>query len=253
MSISRAEQDPCSLASYCDADDVRLLLVGVAPDAEGDALEAWTTGENVSSVIASQLTPTRMRLDDAVGTDFGYHENVDVALDGPGTERLSLAQWGFVPLLDVTSITISDSDQTLTDYVWDESGLITPVDYYGGYPVWARGNKNIELTLTWGWESPPADVVDAQAKMVAIHILSVIRAAQVAEPGVGGGYQRVQFGELTFSQYREGRYAPTIKEWKEDIKRVIAKYRNVLVSHSHPAVYGLTPGTRLAYYRKFGE
>lgn len=245
MTVYRASEDSGrGLETYCDREDVYLLMHGIMADEEGDALEAYASSETLNRILNTLLPTTKLDLDDQCGRDFDYHASVSIAVDGQNTDEINLKHWGFIPLLDVTAMSVDDSALTLSEYTWDEDGLIQPDDYWGGYPIFTRGNRNVAMTITWGYTEPPADVIEAQAKLVGIELLKRIRAANAAEPGMIGGAQRVQFGDLTVNNYSRGRYSATLDDWKADVQKVVNRYRRIAVGYRKPKIFDALAATR---------
>jgi len=250
LAINWANEDPGrGRTTYCDRDDVYLLMHGVMPDVEGDPLEAFANSNTLNRILSSVLEPTKQDLDADCGRDFDYHADVEIAVNGGGTDEIDLSYWGFVPLLDVTSVQINDGSERLSEYTWDQMGVVSPTSFWGGMPLFYRGYRNVAMTITWGFEEPPADVRLAHAKRVGIEILNRITAANAAEPGMIGGAQRVQFGDLVVNNYSRGRYSPTIDQWEKDIKRAIDRYRILRVGQNSPKVYDGQAATRMKQFR----
>lgn len=243
-----SEDSGRGLTTYCAEDDIYLLMEGIMPDAEGDALQAFASSSTLTRILNSAMLTTKLKLDNDCGRDFDYHAAVAVAIDGVGTDEADLGHVGFWPLLDVDSISVDGSSLTLADYTWDQAGVVKPNDYWGGYPIFTRGYRNVAMTITWGYTAPPADVVMAQAKLVGVEVLTRIVAANAAEPGMIGGSQRVQFGDLIVNNYSRGRFSPTIDEWKADVKDVVAKYRRLATVRALPKIYDDTATTRLKHF-----
>ena len=159
MAVYHADEDAgLGLTTYCNEEDVLLLMAGVMPDAEGDALEAFASSETLTRIVDSVLLTSKLALDDACGRDFDLHTAVEVAVDGTNSDELDLSRYGFWPLLNVTALAIGGSACTLSDYTWDQAGVLQPITYWGGYPIFYRGYRNVTLTIDWGYTEPPADV-----------------------------------------------------------------------------------------------
>lgn len=251
MAVYHADEDAGrGLITYCTEEDVLLLMAGVMPDAEGDTLQAFASSETLTRIVDSVLATTKLALDDECGRDFDLHDEVEVAVDGSGSDELDIGRYGFRPLLALDAMAIGGSTCTLTDYTWDQAGVISPTDYWGGYPIFYRGYRNVALTITWGYEQVPADVVMAQTKLAGVEVFGRIVAANAAEPGMIGGAQRIQFGDLNVTHYGRGRYSATIDAWKADVAKVVAKYRRLRIVNAKPKSYDQVPGTRLKQFRE---
>ena len=195
------------------------------------------------------LVTTRKQIDGWAGIDFVLHKNVSVSVDGTGSQFLPLGQYGFRPVLDMTALTIGDSVEDVTDYEVDEwQGLLRPTDNYQGYVIFSRGNRNIDLTLTWGYHSAPEDIVDANAMLAAARLLPLVGASDLAQPGALGGIQTVEFGEMRIRQYEQGRYTPLIKQYTAEAQRIARDYKIPRISQGKPMVY---EGGRATRWRQF--
>jgi len=250
MAITFARELDAGVTSYCDVQDVKMVLLGVAQDADNDTLEGWVSQTEVDRFIRFYFETTRLDLEGMARRDFGYHEDVQVAVDGLGTEVLDLGFYGFWPLESIDAMSISGEDCDLSEYTFNSDGTLKPSDYWGGFPVFRRGHLNIELTLTYGYSTPPDDIKVAQAELVACKILPLITASNAGDLAGLGGYQRVQFGEVSVTHYQQGRYAPFLRELKEHVAQVASRYTRPTMAIGRP----MTPASSTAItLSKFDE
>ena len=251
MGISKArEHEVTDPAAYADRSDVLMYLEGVCKDEEGDALEAWASSTNISSAIDRWLVTARKQIDRWAGIDFVLHEDVDIVVDGMGQQHLPLGQYGFRPLIDMTALTIEDGTAAdVTDYVLDEwVGMVRPDYDFLGYTLFPRGNLNIALTISWGYDGPPDDIVDANAMLTAARMLPLVGASDLAQPGALGGIQVLEFGEVTVRQYEQGRYSPLIKQYNEEALRIAKDYKIPRISQGRVRVYENYGSSRHKHY-----
>jgi len=248
MAVSRASEVDAGVTSYCDRQDVRTVLLRIAADEDDTTLGAWASKAEVNKFIDLYLEPTRLDLEDMSARDWGYHTDVEVQVSGLGTEMLDLGHFGFWPLIDVTALSIGTTTEDVDDYVWDASGLVLPDEYYGGYPIFPRGNYNINATIDYGYSTVPADVKLAHAEMVACIILPILQASNATDPGGAGGVQRIQYQDMQVTNFQQGRYAPTIKALKEHVRSVTQRYRNLKTALAKPRIDVNLAATTLAQF-----
>lgn len=229
--------------SYCTEDDVRLLLAGVEPDDAGTELGAWLSTDDANKVIRFYAARnTKHRVDQLARRDFEYHIEVDVVVDGPGSDTLRLDMLGFYPLLDVTAITMSGSAENLDDYVWYRDGRLTVGDVYSTtytrpHPtnVFPTGKQNIALTITWGYVDPPDDIRLAQAYYTAAQVLHHIGRSGTQSPGMLGGIQQIQYEDFRVTNYQRSRFGSSIEMFEKEAKRIVSAYTT-------PRAVSLRPG-----------
>lgn len=248
MAISNASELDAGVVSYCDRQDVRTVLLRVASDVADTTLAAWASTAEVDKFIDLYLEPTRLDLEAMACRDWGHHTDVEICISGNGTETLDLSQYGFWPLLGLSSLTINDDEQDLDDFVWSADGIIAPVYYYGGRVIFYRGNYNIDAVIDYGYETVPADVKVAHAELVALAILPILQAASTADPAGVPGVQRIQYQDIQITNYQQGRYAPTIKRLEAHVKSVVDRYRLPRIAMARPRVDEYLPGTRYAQF-----
>lgn len=251
MAITRASEDtPSGLDAdrYCSHQQVLLWLRRVAADDANQTLLAWMSAPERATDISLLIPDARLQIesDPWAGRDFDYHEDVDVALDGTGRESMNLANLGFNPLVDVTAITVSNSEQTLTNYRWYSEGRLelaaaagpTYIDWYSG-PIFPRGTQNVELTLTWGYESCPDDIQMAQAMVVAASLLQIIQQSDGVDDTIAGSLQQIQYGDLRISMgNKRGAYAYAIDNLMQGARNRCWRYRDIITTAATPTFPG---------------
>jgi len=204
---------------YCNVEDVITVLKRVSVDSEQETLGAWLDHETRDEVIRFYIPDARLWVNGKAGHDFDYHQNVAIEVDGNGLDCLDLSKYGFVPLLAVADLVISNSAQDSDDYVYYSDGRIRPVEqvtsikYTTGrpYPFFLSGAQNVEMTITWGYVTPPYDIRMAQARKVAADILVELDTADAEDGVVPGGASRLTYGDLNIQVGTAGRFAAAVK------------------------------------------
>ncbi len=203
-----------SLTSYCTLQQVQALLVGYDLSRIGD-------DEAVADRIQELLSLTRQAVDQAAGHDFFWHADDQIIIDGSGTDRLSLAAHGVVPLVAVQQIQISDNLVPPTDYVVYEQMAeirLKPTASIGNY--FPAGLQNIALTLDWGYQQVPGEVAMAQAKLTAGQILAEATGPTATAAAVRIGDYQVRFAP-------EGQYGAVIQQLVQDAQQALRPYRRM--------------------------
>jgi len=251
VAVTRAsEHTPTGLDDdrHCSQQQVMLWLRRVAADDANQTLLAWmSAGERQTDI--SLLIPdarSQIRSNSWAGCDFDYHEDVAVALDGNNLESMNLANLGFSPLVDVTAITISNSVEDTDDYRWYSEGRLdfasvesaTYLSWYSG-PVFPWGTQNVELTITWGYETCPYDIQMAQAMVVAASLLQMLQQSDGVGETVAGSMQQIQYGDLRISMgNKNGAYAYAIDNLMQGARERCLRYRDVITTSATPTFPG---------------
>ena len=244
--VTRASDDRVTSprTSYCGVDDVRDLLLGVEPDDVSASLSSWLSTAAADSLIQKYISGRgRVRVNRLAGRDFDYHEDVDIAVDGIGSETLDLGLLGFCPLTEITELTINSTAADLDDYVWYTDGRVVVADTYSETYVrpWTHspfpyGHQNVELNLSWGYtaETLPDEVKQAQALIVAAMVLQHITRAKTETPGMLGGVQQVQFEDFRVTHYMRGRYDASVRELQQEGEGLARSYKRGRVARLRP-------------------
>jgi len=218
---------------YCTVRDVLTVLRRVSVDDAYTTLGSWLSSDDRDEVIRFHIPDARMWVNGKAGHDFDYHEDVSIAVDGNGLDCLDLSHFGFVPLVSVSDLVITDDDQDADDYKYYSDGRIRPVQvvstikYTTGrtYPFFLSGTQNVEMTVTWGYETPPYDIRVAQAKKVAADILGQLSAADNEDGVIPGGATSLRYGDLNIRMGSEGRYAAQILKLENDALETCLRHR----------------------------
>jgi len=162
--------------------------------ASPDAVESYVQTDPAQFSLSTQGAPSewreflearqleaKARIDEYCGRDFADHPGDTVTLDGGATggRILSLP----TPLRAVSEVRVAGEVIPTDDYVvtTDEAQLIRtdPASQdaverlaqrgadHTGRPAWPTGYGNIAVDCDWGYQSPPADIAEAEQKLVA--------------------------------------------------------------------------------------
>ena len=203
-----------SLTSYCTVKQAQALLVGYDLSRIGDE-------PAVVERIQQLLSVTRQAVDTAAGRDFLWHADDQITIDGSGTDRLSLAPQGVVPIAAVQQIQIAGRAVPAADYVvYGQIGEIRlkPAASVGSY--FPAGLQNISRDLDWGYAEVPAEVVMAQAKLTAAQILSEA-AGETATAAA------LRIGDYAVRYAPDGQYGAVIQRLVEEAQQALQPYRRV--------------------------
>lgn len=148
-------------------------------DGDGDGTSDW------EEFLAQLQDKAKSRIDSYCQRDFEHHQDEKVTLSGKRghSKVLRLPH----PVLSVSSITIEGNTVDSDSYEWQQGGSLIKTgpdpelgrthikSGYGNLPsvgttrgkhTWPSGYNNIEVTLDYGYQSPPEDVVEAEMKLV---------------------------------------------------------------------------------------
>ncbi len=200
-----------SLVSYCSAADVLAQLQGY--DTSG-----WGSAEELETAITGLLAQTREAVDGVAGRDFMLHPGETVRLDGSGTRVLLLSPHGLHPVTQIESVVVEGRALEESDWLFyaEEGALVLAASSTFGVRF-PEGNQNVEVTLDWGYETPPADVRLAQAKLTAAELLA-------RNSGEQGGVEAVRIGDYSV-RYEEGRHGYTIRRLVAEAEELLGRHR----------------------------
>lgn len=197
-------------------------------------------------ILQDLIAESRLWTNDKSGRDFDYHESVDIAVDGTGSDNLNIGESGFVPLVEVTAMTVSGSSCTLDDYVYYREGRVvlgtnSPRSRYvsGRSNAFPRGRQNVELTISWGYEEAPLDIKMAQTRRVLATVLLELEAANADSAGLNAGYDRIDYGDLQIRVGGDSRYGDLIDRLNEEALKTCFRYRDAGVVSGHANFAGL--------------
>lgn len=203
-----------NLTSYCSLDDVLALLRAY------DTTQ-WAAEEELVAEIASLLAPTKSAVDSAAGRDFMLHADETLVLDGTGTRVLLLAPLGLTPVVQVHSVSVGGTTLDHDDWLFypEEAAIVLAASssFASRFP---EGTRNVEVTLDWGFEATPSDVMAAQAKLVAAELIAKYS-------GEAGGVEAVSLGDYTVRYGGAGRYGYSVRRLVAEANETVARYRRI--------------------------
>ena len=237
MAIKHASEHAGTVSEYCTPNKVREYLAGTLADDEGDAFEGIWSGSVVEKKLNAILPVVKQRIDDMVGHDISYHEDVDIVVDGTESPTIFLSRYGFVPLISVSSITVDEEEKDVDDFEVYPDGRVVRKNYtltstLEYFTSWAFeiGKLNVEMTITWGYDSVPSDIEYATALLAGAELLrqaAVVESQQM--PGIPTNARIVKYGDYTVTHVTSS-YETTITSWTEQAKRLCEKYMMVQVA-----------------------
>ncbi|MBD3292292.1 MAG: hypothetical protein GF393_05170 [Armatimonadia bacterium] len=203
-----------NLVSYCAAEDVLALLQAY------DTSE-WGSEEELLIEATEALVSTRSAIEAAAGRDFFLHADETVVLDGSGTRVLLLAPLGLTPVVAVDAVSVDGRELDECEWLFypDEAAIVLAASSSLGR-YFPEGSQNVEITLDWGYEVTPGDVVSAQAKLAASEMLA-------RHTGEQGGVEAVSLGDYTVRYGADGRFAQTIRRLVAEAREAVARYRRI--------------------------
>lgn len=134
-----------------------------------------------------------------------------------------------LPIVAISALSVGGVAQPATTYTWEPSGLLVRLTLpSGGVPAsptwWDSGYKNVSVTYSHGYLTPPADLTNVCARMAARQYLGGLRSAVVGPHAREADYSSVYQNEPTMDV--AGAYGPTSSPiLTGDEKRALAAYR----------------------------
>ncbi len=204
-----------------------------------DLTDYLTAGELTTRIAALDAAVT-LAIDQECGRDFDRHTGVTLAVDGTGTEFLPLYQYGVWDIVSITSITEDDTLLSASYYaiypsVPSDKTRLGPgvlVKYASSASIftgeantklnWPKGVQNIDLVLTYGPASVPADIQDARDMLGASRILAEVGGGAQADSG--GSVQSKRLGDFAVTYGSGTPFAGTVSAWMDSVARACAKY-----------------------------
>jgi hypothetical protein len=233
---------------YCTIADVRHELRGVAIDnpTNNQDLGAWLSSTERNDVLLRALVDARMWVDDKTKRDFDYHKEVMVAVDGSGEDVLNLASYGFLPLYKVSFVEIDGRAHKPDKFaLYPSTGRVKAKSYGQASRYASRGSaafpigaQNVVLSLTWGYQHIPRDIVVAQARKAAALVLDQLERADLSTGDVSPGFREVNYGDVKIRMGDYGRYGLSIRRLEEQALETCMRYRIPLVESARSMYRG---------------
>lgn len=150
--------EPAVMEEYVQTKQSTFSLSTTA-DPDGDGASEWR------EFLEKIQVRMKARIDEYVGQDFEDHAGDTVVLNGGTSASRILALPD--PVRAVSAVRVDGEVLDASLYRWTESGQLIRLDEGSTRKQWPTGYGNIEVDLDWGHTSPPADVVEAELKLVA--------------------------------------------------------------------------------------
>lgn len=241
MGIQRASEDTTTTTTYASMDTVKKILPTLAPDIDGEPLADVFSDTELTNLEDVLLPAVKEQVDRKCGRNFDKHTNVDIEVDGNGEDVLDLAPYGFVPLTGLSSLSINSTSYSTSDFkIYRDGRVSAPTLPYKGVSfnqscLFPTGIQNVDMTITWGYDSVPADIKLMTAALVGLHLLGQIPSATFGDDAsVGGEWERIEMGETTITRGRDGRYSNLVRYLQKVVRDVQLKYRPRVFSSPRP-------------------
>jgi hypothetical protein len=199
------------IGSYCTVDDVLALLASYDLSGLGDS-------EQIAARVNGALPAAMEAVEALADRDFDYHQAAVVRVNGSGTDTLSLAESGAVPIIDIAAVTVNgrnlDSSRLV---VGSDEASLRMLPRGRAREVFARGKLNVEVVLDWGFTAPPSDICTAQAKLAAAEILASMA-------GLEGTAESVRIGDYEARYGAGGALGAAILALTESARRIAGRY-----------------------------
>jgi hypothetical protein len=164
-------------------------------------------------------------------------------LDGTDTQYLEFYRWGFIPLIEVSSLIVEGDEQDLDDFVIYEDGRFGSVTWFSdtmqisstAQTYFPLGRQNVEATITWGYTEVPVDIVLASVYMVGYHLAILMDAMQdLNGAGMIHGVTSVKYGDMTIGVGGKGVYDRLAERLKAAAIKICGGYYNPIVTAPRP-------------------
>jgi len=203
-----------NLTSYCSAQDVLALL-------EAYDLSEWGDEDALLVRATELLSPTKSAIDSAAGRDFMLHADQTVLVDGSGSRTLLLAPLGLAPVLRVDCVKVSGTELAVDQWLlYPEEACIVLSAASRSVSQFPAGNQNVEVTLDWGYEAAPGDIVMAQAKLAAAELLALAS-------GERGGVEAVSVGDYSVRYGSLGKFSHAVRRLVLEAAEAVGRHRQL--------------------------
>lgn len=200
--------------TYADPQTVKQLS-GISPS----DIENVANSTELDNLISRLNDRVKSRIDEYCGRDFEFHGSETVKVDGNGRTELSLRRHAagdglYQPIVNLSSVSVGGSTLDASDYRIKPQPNSLPNRNAGiierKHARWPEGWENIEVTLDWGYQSPPEEIKSVAESMVKEALLDAAQASKSsgAESISMDGYS-VSFSErIGLSENQKERLAP---------------------------------------------
>jgi hypothetical protein len=199
---------------YADPDVVKQTSGITAND-----LSNVSRATELDTLITALNDRAKSRIDEFCGRDFESHLGETVKVDGNGRTELSLRRHAageglYQPIISLTSVKLHNSTLDASDYRIKPQPNSLPNRNAGiierKHARWPEGWENIEVTLDWGFSSPPDEVKSVAESMVKEALLDAAQAdkSSGAESVSMDGYSVSFSNRIQLSDEEKGRLKP---------------------------------------------
>jgi hypothetical protein len=205
-----------NLTSYCEAEDVAKVL-------QGSDLTLFGGWSALEARVAELVLLTRTAVESYAGRDFFRHEEELLQVDGSGSDRLWLCNWGVSPPLEVLQIEVDGRVLGQGEYgVYADSAMVR-LRREASVRYFPAGVQNVEIIASWGYAEVPSEVRLAQAKIVAAELLGELS-------GEGAGVVQTRIGDYSVQYSPQGQQAGTVLRLLSEARQALYRYRPLRVT-----------------------
>jgi len=186
--------------TYADSQTVKQLS-GVAASDIGNV----SNTTELDNLISRLNDRAKSLIDEYCQRDFEEHLGEAVPVDGNGRTELSLPQYAagdglYYPIINLDTVTLNGNALDASDYrikpqpnalTNRNAGIIERKN-----ARWPEGWENIEVTLDWGYSSPPEEVKSVAESLIVDQLLD----ATQAEKGSGATSISMDGFSVSFSE-----------------------------------------------------
>lgn len=156
---------PAEVAEYVQTDPATFSLSTTA-DPDDDGASEWV--EFLETIQVAQ----KQRIDEFCGRDFEDHTGDTVTLGG-GRNASRYVDLPY-PVQAISEVRVDGDVVDAANYrLLKGAGQLLRLDDDGDESTWETGWANIDVDLDWGYSTPPADVQEAEKKMVANTVIAL--------------------------------------------------------------------------------
>lgn len=168
--------------TYADAATVKELSGVSAND-----LNNIANSSELDSLISKLNDRAKSVIDEYCQRDFGEHAGETVKVDGNGRTELSLPQQAagdglYYPIINLSSVKLNGSSLDASDYrIKPQPNALSNRNagvIERKHARWPKGWENIEVTLDWGYSSPPEEVKSIAESLIVDQLLNAAQASK---------------------------------------------------------------------------
>jgi hypothetical protein len=206
--------------TYADPQTVKELS-GISASDLGNV----SSSTELDNLISRLNDRAKSLIDEHCQRDFELYSGETVKVDGNGRTELSLPQYAagdglYYPIIELADVSLNGSSLDASDYRIKPQPNALP-DRNAGIierkrARWPNGWENIEVTLDWGYSTPPDEVKSIAETLIVDQLLD---AAQ-ADKGSGADSISMDGFSVSFSERMR---------LNEEHKQRLGRFRRVIV------------------------